>query len=67
MVVTQTAGAWGRAAALPGIASLSSGRGGQLTEISCASPGNCSAAGSYHGPGSMTFGFLADEVNGTIS
>jgi hypothetical protein len=65
MVVSQTGGAWGQAAGLPGIAGLSSGRGGQLTKISCASAGDCSAAGSYHGPGSTSFGFLTDEVNGT--
>ena len=65
MVVSQSDGAWGQAAGLPGIAGLSSERGGQLTKISCASPGNCSAAGSYNGPGSTTFAFLADEVNGT--
>jgi hypothetical protein len=64
-VDSQPAGAWGQAAGLPGIAGLSSGRGGQLTKISCASAGNCSAAGSYHGPGSTSLGFLADEVNGS--
>jgi Bacterial Ig-like domain (group 3) len=64
MVVSQTGGAWGQAAGLQGIAGLSSGLGGQLTKISCASAGNCSAAGSY-GPVGTSFGFLADEINGT--
>ena len=46
LVVTETDGAWGRAAGLQGFASISSGLGGELTMISCASAGNCSAAGS---------------------
>lgn len=64
-VVSQSDGAWGQAAGLAGITALSSGRGGQLTEISCASAGNCSAAGIYIGAGNSSFGFLADEVDGT--
>jgi hypothetical protein len=59
MVVSQTAGAWGQAAGLPGIADLSSGLGGKLTKISCASAGNCSALGSD----SSTL-FILDEING---
>jgi Bacterial Ig-like domain (group 3) len=65
LVVSQSDGAWGQAAALPGIAALSSGRGGNLTEVSCTSAGNCAAAGSYNGADRTSFGFLADEVNGT--
>ena len=66
LVVSQSGGAWGQAEALPGIAALSSGRGGKLTEISCASAGNCSATGTYDGPADSTsFAFLADEVDGT--
>jgi len=65
LVVSQSGGAWGQAEALPGIAALSSGLGGKLTGISCASAGNCSAAGSYTGPGSTSVAFLADEVDGT--
>jgi hypothetical protein len=65
LVVSQSGGAWGQAEAVPGIAALSSGLGGGLTEISCASAGNCSAAGSYHGSGNISFAFLADEVDGT--
>ncbi len=65
LVVSQSGGAWGQAEALPGIAALSSGLGGKLTEISCASAGNCSATGTYDGPDSTSFAFLADEVDGT--
>jgi hypothetical protein len=64
LVVRESDGAWGNAAGLQGIAGLSAGLGGQLTRISCASAGNCSAAGSYVGPGNTSFGFLADEVSG---
>ncbi len=65
LVVSQSGGAWGQAEALPGIVALSSGLGGKLTEISCASAGNCSATGTYDGPDSTSFAFLADEVDGT--
>ena len=65
LVVSQSGGAWGQAEALPGIAALSSGHGGKLTEISCASAGNCSAAGTYVGSGGVSSAFLADEVDGT--
>jgi hypothetical protein len=65
MVVSQSGGAWEQAAALPGIAALSSGLGGKLTEVSCGSAGNCSATGGYNGPGNTSFAFLANEVDGT--
>ncbi len=65
LVVSQSDGAWGQAEALPGIAALSSGLGGKLTQVSCASAGNCSAAGTYTGPGNTSFAFVADEVDGT--
>ena len=64
LVVTETDGAWGQAGGLQGIASISSGLGGELTAISCASVGNCSATGTY-GPVTASFGFLANEVDGS--
>jgi hypothetical protein len=64
LVVSESGGAWWQAARVQGIASLSSGLGGQLAKISCASAGNCSAAGTYNGPGNTSFAFLVDEVNG---
>ena len=62
LVVSQSDGAWGQAAALPGIAALSSGLGGKLTEISCASAGNCAAVGGHSG----TL-FILDQTNGSWS
>jgi hypothetical protein len=65
LVVSQSGGSWGQAEALPGIAALSSGLGGQLTAVSCASAGNCSATGTYNEPSGPSSAFLVDEVDGT--
>jgi hypothetical protein len=45
--VSEKNGTWGAAAALPGVAKLNTGAFGGLTSVSCASAGNCSAAGYY--------------------
>lgn len=69
-VVSQVNGVWGRAMVVPGIVALSHGRGSQLTSVSCASPGNCSAGGSYttgiYSPGGavMYSAFEVSEVDG---
>jgi hypothetical protein len=46
-VVTETKGTWGKAIEIPGIAALNKGGNAEVTALSCASPGNCSAAGHY--------------------
>jgi hypothetical protein len=46
-VVTQTAGTWGQAIEVPGLEALNSGGLAFLYSVSCASPGNCTAVGSY--------------------
>ena len=44
----QTAGpAWGRAVEVPGLGSLNKGGNAGVNSVSCASPGNCTAGGSY--------------------
>jgi hypothetical protein len=64
---TQTGGSWGDAAEIPGLAAL--GTDIQVYSLSCATPGNCSAAGSYQvSTGSSTDSeeaFVADETGGT--
>jgi hypothetical protein len=46
MVVNEVNGAWHNAIEVPGTAVLNKGDG-QVTSVSCASAGNCSAGGSY--------------------
>jgi hypothetical protein len=48
---------------IPGVAALSSYA--TLISISCASAGNCAAAGWYQGPSSDLLPFVANEVNGS--
>jgi hypothetical protein len=66
-VVNQVNGVWQAPAQVPGMAALGSappGQGGGVVSISCASPGNCSAGGSYLTPPWTQRPFLVSEVNG---
>jgi hypothetical protein len=60
------AGAW-RAKEVPGLAALAGAGDSALNSISCASPGNCSAGGSYQlGTDiSRSEAFVVSEVSGT--
>jgi hypothetical protein len=49
----------------PGLAALNAGGDAQVTSISCASAGNCSAGGYYTDSGGNTQAFVVSEVNGT--
>ena len=58
------AGSWGRAITVPGLRALSKGSGyGRVLSVSCASAGNCAAAGHYWIRNSQ-LGFVADERHG---
>jgi hypothetical protein len=68
-VVSEASGAWGKAEEVPGTATLSSGGSALVDSLSCASPGNCGAAGSYSLPcqGIQCIdqqAFVLSEVNG---
>jgi hypothetical protein len=63
-VVTETNGTWGKVIQVPGIKALSTVDNGEVTALSCASPGNCSAAGHYSG-GHGRQAFVVNQVNGT--
>jgi hypothetical protein len=66
-VVNQENGTWGKAEEVPGMVALDTGRQGLVDSVSCASPGNCSAAGEYATPGSREFpvhAFVVSEKNG---
>jgi hypothetical protein len=68
-VVSQVHGRWTKAMTVPGIAALNKNGKAALDAVSCTSPGNCSAGGSYtsgHYPGGVakTSAFVVDEENG---
>jgi hypothetical protein len=65
-VVSQRNGAWGRAAGVPGLATLNKGQGlGALVQsVSCASAGNCTAGGYYTARGDHVQGFVVSQRNG---
>jgi hypothetical protein len=46
-VATETSGTWGAAQEVPGSAKLNAAKSANLYSVSCASPGNCSAGGTY--------------------
>jgi hypothetical protein len=46
-VVSEKNGVWGRAIEVPGLGTLTTGRFAGVFSVSCASPGNCAAGGSY--------------------
>jgi hypothetical protein len=62
-VVNEASGVWGTAEEVPGIAALNIYGPGALESLSCASPGNCSAGGSYYGSLGRQV-FVVNENNG---
>jgi hypothetical protein len=70
-VVDEKHGVWGAAEPVPGLARLNRGTGGGVDfgPVSCASAGNCSAAGSYDQQSALEPGlyervFVVTEANG---
>jgi D-alanine-D-alanine ligase-like ATP-grasp enzyme len=64
-VVSQHHGTWGNAEEVPGTATLNTGGLAAIFSVSCASAGNCSAAGAYRkrsGPGEA---FVVSQRHGT--
>ena len=53
------------ARAIPGLNALNAGGNAKVSSVSCATPGNCSAVGSYTDAGGNLLPFVADEKNGT--
>jgi hypothetical protein len=58
-------GTWGTAIEIPGLASLNSGGEAGIASLSCASPGNCAAAGLYLDGAGHLQAFVVSEVGGT--
>jgi hypothetical protein len=64
-VAGQKNGRWGQARKLPGLSKLSRSPGGTtVSSVSCASPGNCAAGGSY-AEHNQSEAFIDSERNGT--
>jgi cytochrome c551/c552 len=63
--VSQSNGTWGTAKELPGTAALNKGGHAYTADMSCPSPGNCGAGGSYTDSSHHLQVFVASEVNGT--
>jgi hypothetical protein len=64
-VVSQVNGTWGTAIEIPGTAALNQGGYAQISSVSCARAGNCSAGGFYADSSGNLQVFVVSQVNGT--
>jgi hypothetical protein len=64
-VADEVNGTWSDAIEIPGTAALNTGGQAQVNSVSCASAGNCAAAGYYTDSSDHWQAFVAGEVNGT--
>jgi hypothetical protein len=64
-VVNETNGTWGNAVEVPGSASLNADGLADVSSVSCASAGNCSAGGSYADASGNEQSFVVNETNST--
>jgi len=64
-VVSQRRGVWQRATPVPGLAKLNAGGDAEIDAVSCGSPGNCAAGGTYTDRRRHEQAFVATERNGT--
>jgi hypothetical protein len=62
-VVSEKNGTWGSAKTIA--AAFNKGGGGDILSVSCASAGNCTAAGDYVDAAGMTGALAVSETNGT--
>jgi hypothetical protein len=58
-------GSWGTAEEVPGVAALNRGGSAEITSVSCARAGDCSAGGDYVDGSHRTQAFVAGEAKGT--
>lgn len=65
LMVTETNGKWGPAIELPGAATLNTGKNMSVTQMSCVSPGKCSAAGDFHTANHSEGVWAASQKGGT--
>lgn len=64
-VVSQVGGKWRTAEEIPGLAALNKGHNASAGPVSCASPGDCSAGGSYRDARHFGQAFVVSEVHGS--
>jgi hypothetical protein len=65
-VAVKSNGVWGNAIGVPGLAALNIGGNADVNSVSCASPGNCAAGGSYYSDASgHQEAFVVSENNGS--
>ncbi len=64
-VATEVKGTWQEAEEVPGTAALNVGGEAEVTSVSCASAGDCSAGGFYTDGSGYLQAFVASEVSGT--
>ena len=64
-VVSQAGGSWGKAIEVPGTAKLNTGGLAAVSSVSCASPGNCGAGGSYDDSSGHYHAFVVSQAGGT--
>jgi hypothetical protein len=65
MVVNEVNGSWHKALEVPGTAALNKGDFAQVSSVSCASAGSCSAGGWYTDSADISQPFVVSEVEGT--
>jgi hypothetical protein len=64
-VVSEKNGVWGQAVEVPGLGALNQGGNAEVSSVSCASPGNCAAGGSYSTDAyTIQHPFVVSEQNG---
>src|SRR5262245_11214732 len=63
-VVSEKGGTWGKAVNVPGLAVLSKGGFAEVTSVSCASAGNCTAGGWYTDASGAGQAFVVRQVRG---
>jgi hypothetical protein len=63
--VDEVNGSWGVAQEIPGTAALNAGGNDYMSSVSCAAPGECSAAGYYTDATKKNRAFVVDEINGS--
>jgi hypothetical protein len=63
--VTEQNGKWGTARTVPGLGAWNTGRDATVAQVSCVSPGNCSAAGSFEEIGDIAQVWVASQHNGS--
>jgi hypothetical protein len=64
-VASETNGTWHAAIEVPGTGGLNQGGGAEVASVSCASAGNCAAAGGYIDGSGHRQAFVAGETSGT--